>query len=98
MKIETFTLLGISMFTPEIPVTVVFSQSICIFLKHSQHVSIWTVSFRIGLDIHMSVGKYPVVVKCAHAVFPFVRLVTSTNKSVLQVVLRAGDLGKNGKQ
>ena len=31
-------------------------------------------------------------------VLPFVRLVTSTNKSVLQVPLKILETGKNGKQ
>ena len=36
--------------------------------------------------------------KCAHTVLPFVTLVTSTNRSVLQDVCSILDIGRNGKQ
>ena len=36
--------------------------------------------------------------KCAHTVLPFIRLVTSVNKSVLHDVLSILKIGRNGKQ
>ena len=36
--------------------------------------------------------------KWAHTVLPFIRLVTSTNKSVPRVPLKSLEIGKNGKQ
>ena len=47
---DTLALHGISIFMPEIPVTIVLSQSMCIVLKQHQLVVIHTFSFRIRQD------------------------------------------------
>ena len=56
VKIETLALLGISIFIPEIPFTVVLSQSTCIVLKQHQLVVIHTFSFGICHDNLIDVG------------------------------------------
>ena len=63
-----------------------------------QQVLIVMFSFDIGLDKQIFVGKYPVAVKCTHTVFPFVRLVTSMNKSVHLEVSNILEIGRNRKQ
>ena len=78
------------------PVTSVFVQSMIIHLKIQQRVSILTLSFGIGLDKWIFVGKLPVAMKCAQTVLPLVTLVTSTNKSVLCDVHNILDIGRNG--
>ena len=56
VKIETLASLGISIFIPEIPVTIVLSQSVCIVLKQHQLVIICTFSFGICCDNLIDVG------------------------------------------
>ena len=55
VKIDILASLGISILIPDMPVTSVFVQSIIILVQHL--VSILTLSFGIGLDKQMFVGK-----------------------------------------
>ena len=55
-KIDTLASLGISIFIPEIPITIVLSQSMCIVLKQHQLVVIHTFSFGISRDNLIDVG------------------------------------------
>ena len=56
VKIYTLALVGMSIFTPEIPVTTVLPQSVCIVLKQHQLVSLQTFSFGICQDNLIDVG------------------------------------------
>ena len=56
VKIDTLASLGISIFIPEIPVTIVLSQSMCIVLKQHQLVMILTFSFGICQDNLIDIG------------------------------------------
>ena len=56
MKIDTLASVGMSIFIPDIPVSSVFSQSMCIVLKQHQLVSIQTFSFGICQDNLIDVG------------------------------------------
>ena len=56
VKIDTLASVGMSIFIPEIPVTTVLSQSICIVLKQHQLVSMQTFSFGICEDNLIYVG------------------------------------------
>ena len=53
---DTSASLGISIFMPEIPITIVLSQSMCIVLKQHQLVVICTFSFGICQDDLIDVG------------------------------------------
>ena len=53
---DTLASLGISIFMPEIPVTIVLSQFMCIVLKQHQLVVIHTFSFGICEDNLIDVG------------------------------------------
>ena len=57
VKIDIFASVGIVIFIPDIPVTSVFIQSPIMCLKIQQRVSILTLSFGIGQDKRILVGK-----------------------------------------
>ena len=56
-KIDILALLGISILMPDMPVTAIFVQSMIILLKIQHLVSILTLSFGIGQDKQIFVGK-----------------------------------------
>ena len=56
VKIDTLALVGMSTFMPEMPVTTVLFQSICIILKQHQLVLMQTFSFGICQDNLIDVG------------------------------------------
>ena len=55
-KTDTLALVSMSIFTSEIPVTTVLSQSMCIVLKQHQLVVMHTFSFRICRENLINVG------------------------------------------
>ena len=56
VKIYTLATLCISILIPEIPITIILSQSMCIVLKYHQLVMIHTFSFGICRDNLIDVG------------------------------------------
>ena len=56
VKIDTLASVGMSILMPEIPVTTVLSQSMCIVLKQHQLVFMQTFSFGICCDNLIDVG------------------------------------------
>ena len=95
---ETYAVSGIVIVVLDIPVTIMFDQSILICLNIQQKVSICTSSFWIGVNMQICEGKHPVNAKCAHILLPLVILVTSTNKSVQHDIRIICEISKNGKQ
>ena len=56
MKIDTLASVGMSIFIPDMPVTTVLSQSICIILKQHQLVLMQTLPFGICHNNLINVG------------------------------------------
>ena len=91
-----YAMSGILIIVPDIPVTLIFDQLILIHLNIQQMVSMCILSFCIGLDNLICVGKHPVTTKCAHIPLPLVTWVTSTNKLVRLDVCTMWEIGKMG--